>query len=247
MAGTSAASPLSGSKTPTTSWSRRPENEPQVRNTSWAFRVVAFLCWEATGRNGRGGKGHLPRRGGAHQEILDVDRNASDDLATAGRVLPVCPSQTPGNGTLSPIHKCLPPSWPHAPRPGCQGRGSGRGSSAAHRAAGCGREVRPGPRPPRACPQPAAGFQRPDPGARRRAAAGRTGVGRAAPWAGDHPGAFLAGGAAAGGRPRRGDDPPALPGEAGGAVGPAVPLAALTVLRGSGGQPPADLSEPTST
>jgi hypothetical protein len=38
-----------------------------------------------------------------------------------------------------------------APRPGCQGRGSGPGSSAAHRAAGCGRKVRPGPRPPQAC------------------------------------------------------------------------------------------------
>ena len=36
--GTSAATPLSGSKTPTTSWSRQPVNEPQVRNTSPGVR-----------------------------------------------------------------------------------------------------------------------------------------------------------------------------------------------------------------
>jgi hypothetical protein len=40
MAGTSVVNHLCGSKTPTTSWSRRPVNEPQVRSTSNA--IIAF-------------------------------------------------------------------------------------------------------------------------------------------------------------------------------------------------------------
>src|SRR4029450_2453899 len=39
MVGTSAASPSYGSKTPTTSWSKRPVNEPQGQNTRSLMRI----------------------------------------------------------------------------------------------------------------------------------------------------------------------------------------------------------------
>jgi hypothetical protein len=107
---------------------------------SWAFRVVAFLRWEATGTTAGRERGHLPVHGGAHQEVLGVDPNAPARHRGRRRGLAGLPLQAPGTARYRQRTRACRHRRSRAPRPGCQGRESGPGSSAAHRASGCGRE-----------------------------------------------------------------------------------------------------------